>query len=332
MKVSLLTAALICLLTLSATAQDGMGIGTTTPHSSAVLEVSSGTKGLLTPRMGTTAINTIDSPAEGLVIFDTDKNMFVFNAGPTGSKNWFEMMPMLRVNSTTIKGLTSPAEGMMVFDTDKNIFVYNAGTAAAPVWTELSPYSQGMIMMWSGSPSNIPYGWALCDGNYYDSTGTSVASTSPNAIQTPDLGGRFIVGYDAASSATPTNMTYTADNYGAIGNTGGNQSVTLGSTNIPSHRHSLSLYTQIDGSHTHNVSWSRGEPQEDTGSNEPDRSGGGSAAKDGIPTSLSILSTGSTHRHFISGNSGYSGGGTGGVTAGHENRPPYYVLAYIMKL
>ena len=333
MKGYILTAVLLCLLAFTVHAQDGMGIGTTNPDNSAVLEIKSATKGLLTPRMGTSAVNTIDNPAEGLIIFDTDKNTFVFNAGPSGTKNWFEMTPMLRVNSTTIKNLSSPFEGMLVYDTSKDLFVYNAGTATTPRWLELSPYRQGMIMMWSGTDiRNIPYGWALCDGGYYDSTGTAVASTSPNAIQTPDLAGRFVVGYDASSSSTPTNSIYGTENYRLIGNTGGRTTVTLIRENIPSHRHTVQLYTNTDGAHTHDVSWSRGDPQEDTGSNEPDRSGGGSAAKDGYPSVLQILTTGSSHRHYINGNTGYYGGGTGGFTQGHENRPPYYVLAYIMKL
>ena len=49
----------------------GIGMGTTTPDASAVLDLTSLNKGLLVPRMATTDMNAIVSPAEGLVIFNT---------------------------------------------------------------------------------------------------------------------------------------------------------------------------------------------------------------------------------------------------------------------
>lgn len=64
---------IICLLSLAQcyllTAQ-GVGIGTTTPSSSAALHINSTTKGLLIPRMSTTQRNDIPSPAEGLLIYN----------------------------------------------------------------------------------------------------------------------------------------------------------------------------------------------------------------------------------------------------------------------
>ena len=49
------------------------GIGTTTPHSSAKLEVSASDKGFLPPRVTLTSatdITTIASPAEGLMVYN----------------------------------------------------------------------------------------------------------------------------------------------------------------------------------------------------------------------------------------------------------------------
>ncbi len=49
-----------------------VGIGTTTPNNSAILDLSSTSKGLLLPRMNTTQRNSIASPTVGLSIFNTD--------------------------------------------------------------------------------------------------------------------------------------------------------------------------------------------------------------------------------------------------------------------
>jgi hypothetical protein len=51
-----------------------IAIGTATPNASALLDVSSTTKGFLPPRMTTTQKNAITSPAAGLVVYDTTLN------------------------------------------------------------------------------------------------------------------------------------------------------------------------------------------------------------------------------------------------------------------
>ncbi|MCX6318722.1 MAG: hypothetical protein NTW29_15680 [Bacteroidetes bacterium] len=58
-----------------------VGIGTLTPHASAVLDISSGDKGLLPPRMSTAQRNAITTPAAGLLVFDTDKGCYYFFDG-----------------------------------------------------------------------------------------------------------------------------------------------------------------------------------------------------------------------------------------------------------
>ena len=75
----------------------GIGIGTNTPNASALLDISSTTKGLLIPRMTTTQMNAIATPAAGLLIFNTtDSLMYVrknsgwskLNSTVTGSSTW----------------------------------------------------------------------------------------------------------------------------------------------------------------------------------------------------------------------------------------------------
>src|SRR5258705_11913950 len=62
-----------------------VGIGTITPNSSAQLDVSSTTKGMLIPRMTTVQRSNIASPATGLIVFDTDTNSLWWYTG----SSWF---------------------------------------------------------------------------------------------------------------------------------------------------------------------------------------------------------------------------------------------------
>jgi len=146
----------------------------------------------------------------------------------------------------------------------------------------------GLIAMWSGSVDNIPSGWALCDG----SNGT------------PDLRDRFIVGAGGSYN---------------VGDTGGANTVTLNTSQIPSHSHgSGTLTTHTAGLHRH-----RYPALEEF-------------AKVSGPGTIEFVNVGVTtgnttedgeHKHTISGSTSNTGGGQA-----HENRPPYYALAYIMKL
>lgn len=58
-----------------------VGIGNTGPAASALLELTSTTKGFLPPRMNTTQQNAISSPATGLLIWNSDSSLFRFFNG-----------------------------------------------------------------------------------------------------------------------------------------------------------------------------------------------------------------------------------------------------------
>ena len=166
----------------------------------------------------------------------------------------------------------------------------------------------GCILLWSGAANAIPSGFVLCNGSN----------------STPDLRGKFVVGYHDG------NGDYD------VGDTGGAETVTLSEAQIPSHDHTFSSsHTHGSGSYStnttgsHNHTWQR----QDVGINNGYRPWPASN-NDCKSTTVNTGSNGN-HSHTITGTSGSgtASGTTGNAGSGnaHENRPPYYALCYIMK-
>ena len=170
----------------------------------------------------------------------------------------------------------------------------NDGTPVQLYPSDIVP--SGVICIWSGNQNNIPSGWALCDGNN----------------GTPNLSNKFVLGYGTKS----------------CGSTGGAETVSLSTANMPSHSHNASvnvsgLSVSEGGAHTHNIT-GLGTVGVYSGPND--------AIEESRYSSKTLTTTSSgKHTHTISGSASVSIGTTGSNMA-HNNMPPYYVLCYIMKL
>lgn len=67
-----------------------VGIGTVTPNASSLLDLTSTTQGMLTPRMTTAQKMTIATPANGLMVYDTDlKAIFYYD---TSTSSWIKVI------------------------------------------------------------------------------------------------------------------------------------------------------------------------------------------------------------------------------------------------
>lgn len=178
---------------------------------------------------------------------------------------------------------------------------------------QTSAVRTGVIWMWSGAIANIPSGYQLCDGTN----------------GTPDLRDRFIV---------------TAGGSYSVGATGGSATISLDISQIPVHSHAIvgTLQTSLNGEHSHtsvNTSTQGNHKHPfNNGFRTPGPSvhqGPGTSAFG--PTSataaggshshpVSITENG-LHNHAVTGSVGNIGSGQH-----HENRPPFYALAFIMKV
>ena len=139
----------------------------------------------------------------------------------------------------------------------------------------------GMISIWYGSIGSVPLGWYLCDG----SNGT------------PDLRDRFIIG---------AGSTY------AVSSTGGSASVTLTTSNMPTHTH-VATSTVTDPGHVHSIAYQSTVAGADYGSSIAGSSAGSqtNSASTGITVATTNASAGSSTSFSI--------------------LNPYYALAYVMK-
>jgi len=124
------------LITLIGNAQ--IGIGTTVPDATAILDITSTAKGILAPRMTTAQRTAITTPAQGLLVYDTDLKLFYYFSSPSG---W---LPLLNssVGRTNFKRVKSAADlapelalGGSVYQLSSNtLYEINGSiTLAAPI-------------------------------------------------------------------------------------------------------------------------------------------------------------------------------------------------------
>lgn len=170
-----------------------------------------------------------------------------------------------------------------------------------------NPIPRGVITMWFGAVENVPSGWSLCDGT----------------LGTPDLTNRFVIGAGdtyapgatggSLTSASSGGHTHTEAAAGSHNHTGVSGSTVLTTDQIPAHTHT---YSQASGSAFEYGTGLNGTSGLASTSTVDSGSTGGSAGH------THTIGTDGTHAHTIN--------SVGDHT--HSVTPPYYALAYIMKL
>lgn len=115
-----------------------VGIGTSTPNASALLDVTSTTQGAVLPRMNTTQMNAISSPVAGLMVYNSDSASYCFYNGtawlkmgsgsgggggtPAGSAKQFQYN-----NAGAFAG-----SGMLTQETDQILITGNSSASTPP--------------------------------------------------------------------------------------------------------------------------------------------------------------------------------------------------------
>ena len=176
----------------------------------------------------------------------------------------------------------------------------------------LQPPPLGIVQMWAGA--DVPEGYLLCNGQEYkqsdypelykvlgttfnnaiSANGTPYTTVNGN-FRVPDLRGRFVVGL------------HDSDNdYTRRGAGGGLKSVSLEVDEMPEHFHEVDDFYFAESANRATGNFKRIETNNKTGSHSTDND--------------------NDHLLYYRHSTEKSGSGMA-----HENRPPYYVLSYIIR-
>jgi len=168
------------------------------------------------------------------------------------------------------------------------------------------PVPSGGIIMWTGPETSVPNGWHVCDG-----------TANPGGTTIPDLRNKFVVGVGANS----------------VGYKNGSDNITLTTSNLPNHSHTLTT----DGSHDHDFT-DRFHIENDNQST----TNAGRLSYESTPSGTNIYGSeghdGDNDRFYTidddtdsDGNHTHTVGSTGSGNS-FDNRPQFYTLYFIIKL
>ena len=335
-------------------AKSQVGFNNPSPDASSVVDIKASDRGILIPRLTTAerAAMLVSGvvPADGLLVFDKDLNRFYFCYSSGPNKKWLAVNPWITEdeggNPTPVKDMytlvtgntgvaTSTPKSKLAVQGNLAVGSSYAGANSAPVNGAIiegnvaigkttaataldvngviqstgfssdvsntaagvsGPVPSGGIIMWSGSIASIPTGWALCNG----------------LNGTPDLRERFIVGAGGANTTSIVNGSTGGYPIG-VGTNSGENSHSLTVSEMPSHSHTT---TQLPHSHKYSSTWGYGGPigTFDDKYENPDSQNFQNRWNYSSEETISIT---------VNDN----GGGQA-----HENRPPYFALAFIIKL
>ncbi|WP_336703297.1 hypothetical protein [Chryseobacterium indologenes] len=208
-----------------------VGVGTSSPDTSALLDISDSHKGFLMPRVSLTSmadVSTIASPAKGLLVYNVNTGLspygegIYYNAGTSVSANWQKLSPQstdYQLSGIFIDAATVPvdqaATGIGVNVNNINLGLSTSITIPAHSEAKISvDYSVPM-----GTTSTVGselgyYGIRFLKNGVEEAVGSRkyTIPEGDNGSQMASVGGKFgetIVN----SSSSPITVTYTLNGY-----------------------------------------------------------------------------------------------------------------------
>jgi hypothetical protein len=197
-----------------------VGLGIAEPDASAMLDMTSTTKGLLVPRMNSSNIHSIPVPAKGLLVYDSVKNELMVNMGTSATPDW-QPIAANNVWGLTGNSHTDSAVNFLGTTDDQPLhFRINDQWAGMIDSASNSTYmGYGSGRNGAGTLGNTAYGFKALEqnaaGNYNTALGVQTLSVNANGT---DIGSyNTAVGYQALMN-NPGTIANTAVGYQALFN------------------------------------------------------------------------------------------------------------------
>ena len=212
-----------------------VGIGTTAPHPSAQLDISNSAKGLLIPRMGTSAIISISNPANGLLVYDSVKNQLMVNMGSSAIPDWqtivFKSGWSLNGNSN------SNPETDFIGTTDSVPFIiraFNQKAGRIDVSSAGSTFLGYQTGNFNSGGANTAMGFRALR---YNTSGTQNIAIGNEALSnnisgSVNVANGYYALYSNISGSQNTGIGYQA----LVGNTSGNNNTAIGSLSLTNNK------------------------------------------------------------------------------------------------
>jgi hypothetical protein len=199
------------LLISSAVYAQSVGIGTTKPDSTAQLDITSASHGLLIPRVTSFVLSVIAHPAKGLMVYDTTRNQLMVNMGTSTNPDWETIVANSGWSLYGNSG-TDPGNQFIGTTDDQDLsFRVNNATAGKIMWGE-----QNSFFGYNAGAANT--------NSALGNTGIGAYALAQNS------GGNNVACGDGAMAVNTGGNANTALGYQALtANTNGNDNVGVGS-------------------------------------------------------------------------------------------------------
>ncbi|RYZ30890.1 MAG: hypothetical protein EOP49_39580, partial [Sphingobacteriales bacterium] len=209
------------MLTFSLARSQGVGVGTSAPAASSMLDVSSTTKGMLMPRMTSLQRAAILTPGIGLMVFDTDsKTIWAYDGAAW--KNLYTSGGLVLPFASTVN------LGISAFN------VGNQGLGAAIEGSSSADFGTGMTAKATGAGAWGLYAYSNGSGaksiNAFADNGTAIHGENNNAANTNTLSSLLNRGAGKTATFQLSNNVSNAGNVQIAGNNLGEQ-LTIFQTN-----------------------------------------------------------------------------------------------------
>jgi len=252
MKNNIIVAIIALFTSFSVMAQMAVNTSGSVANASAMLDVSSTSKGILVPRMTAAQRGLISSPATGLMVFQTDSPTGYYYYNGAGWKQVVNLDASIAfppantlitsdgTNWVTKTAITGTAGANAAFDNMQPYLTLNYCIATVGIFPSRSGQNPFIGEVELFGFNFAPVGWAMCNGQLlqistnqalYALLGNTYGGNGTTNFALPDLRGRMPINQGQGPGLQDR----------IIGESGGASNITILTSQMPAHSHPVIL-------------------------------------------------------------------------------------------